>query len=112
MVRVEVRRLTLSTTPSTGSSRGTSGCIGSTSPERRGSLEIGPTDRGSLEDVIAEWAALLDSPIEVVTTGDIEGRYRSGSGGDTIGIDTIELARVLAGRARHDHPAFERKMLF
>jgi uncharacterized protein (TIGR03083 family) len=50
-------------------------------------------------DVVAEWARRHGRPFELTLTGPAGGRYRSGTGGEPIEIDAVELCRTLAGRA-------------
>ena len=50
-------------------------------------------------DVVAEWARRHGRPFELTLTGPAGGRYRSGTGGEVIEIDAVELCRTLAGRA-------------
>ena len=56
-------------------------------------------DGRNVADVVAEWARRHGRPFELTLTGPAGGRYRSGTDGEAIEIDAVELCRTLAGRA-------------
>lgn len=51
-----------------------------------------------VEDVVAEWAGEHDQPFSLHLTGPAGGRFRQGTGGETIELDAIDFCRVLSGR--------------
>lgn len=63
-------------------------------------LVLTPEHDGRLiADVVAEWARRHGQPFTLVLTGPVGGTYVSGSGGEHITIDGVELCRILSGRA-------------
>ena len=61
-------------------------------------------------DVVAEWASYFDEPFTLELTGPAGGSFTSGSGGESIQIDTLEFMTILAERVRGNrraapHPA-------
>lgn len=52
-----------------------------------------------IADVVAEWARRHGQPFTLHVEGPAGGTYASGSGGEDITIDGVELCRTLSGRA-------------
>jgi uncharacterized protein (TIGR03083 family) len=50
-------------------------------------------------DVVAEWSRRHGRPFTLDLEGPAGGTFTSGSGGDDISLDAVELCRVLSGRA-------------
>lgn len=75
-------------------------------------VNFGPTDRRIIEDVIAEWASLLDDGFDLTIETPFAARYVSGDGEHQLLLDGIELSRILSGRATHPSPLFDTKVLF
>lgn len=50
-------------------------------------------------DIVAEWASYFDEPFSLELTGPAGGSFTSGSGGESIEIDTLEFMTILAERA-------------
>jgi uncharacterized protein (TIGR03083 family) len=50
-------------------------------------------------DVVAEWASYFDEPFTLELTGPGGGSFTSGSGGESIQIDTLAFMTILAERA-------------
>lgn len=59
---------------------------------------VGPTDR-VVQDVVREWARRHGEPFELHLTGPGGGRFRRGSGGESLTLDAIEFCRHLSGRS-------------
>ena len=52
-----------------------------------------------LADLVAEWATLHGEPFTLELEGPAGGRFRQGTGGEAVRLDTIEFVRILAERA-------------
>lgn len=50
-------------------------------------------------DVVAEWASYFDEPFTLDLTGPAGGSFTSGSGGESVQIDTLAFMTILAERA-------------
>ena len=70
----------------------------------------GAHDGRIVASIVAQWSALHREPFTLRLTGPAGGSYRSGTGGESVEIDAIELCRVLSGRGtgtgvlRHPFP--------
>jgi uncharacterized protein (TIGR03083 family) len=49
-------------------------------------------------DIVAEWAAVYDQPLELVLEGPAGGKYSHGAGGERVEIDALDFIRVVSGR--------------
>ena len=52
-----------------------------------------------IADVVAEWSSYFDEPFTLELTGPAGGHFTSGSGGESVRIDTLEFMMILAERA-------------
>jgi uncharacterized protein (TIGR03083 family) len=50
-------------------------------------------------DAVAEWARRHGQPFTLELTGTAGGTFTSGSGGEVLSLDAVELCRILSGRA-------------
>jgi len=63
-------------------------------------IELTPEHDGFIvADAVYEWAGAHGQPCEVALTGPAGGRWSFGTGGETIELDAIDFALVMAGRA-------------
>lgn len=51
-----------------------------------------------MEDYVAEWAAVYDTPFTLHLTGPAGGSFRYGAGGDAVTIEAVDFLRTLAER--------------
>ena len=51
-----------------------------------------------MEDYVAEWASVYDTPFTLHLTGPAGGSFRHGDGGEVVTIDAVEFLRTLAER--------------
>ncbi|MDP9778180.1 uncharacterized protein (TIGR03083 family) [Nakamurella flavida] len=64
-------------------------------------MDLDPAHDGRIvADIVAEWAATHGEPFVVELTGPAGGTYTSGSGGETVSLDALDLVAVLSGRAQ------------
>jgi uncharacterized protein (TIGR03083 family) len=85
---------------STSSTRGTHGCIASTSLARPGgrSSSQRPTTAGIVADLVSDWARRHASPVSLTLTGPAGGRFEMGTGGPGIEVEAVTFARNISGR--------------
>ena len=69
-----------------------------------------------IADIVAEWARHHGQPFTLVLTGDAGGSFRAGTGGDSLTLDGLDFARILAGRRPDGEvpssPLWNTKLLF
>lgn len=62
-------------------------------------LDLDPGHDGRIvADLVAEWAGTHGEPFTLSLGGPAGGNYRSGTGGEHVGMDAVEFCRILAGR--------------
>lgn len=62
-------------------------------------LDIDAEHDGRLmEDYVAEWATIYDTPFTLHLTGPAGGSFQNGQGGEVVTIDAVEFLRTLAER--------------
>ena len=49
-------------------------------------------------DVVADWARRHGEPFELVLEGPAGGSYRSGTSGERLSLEAVELCRLLSAR--------------
>ena len=63
-------------------------------------MDLDATHDGRIiADIVAEWAGYFDEPFTLELTGPAGGTFTSGSGGETVQMDTLEFMTILAERA-------------
>ena len=55
-----------------------------------------------MEDLVAEWASIYDTPFTLHLTGPAGGSFQRGGGGEVVTIDAVEFLRTIAERAHGD----------
>lgn len=67
-------------------------------------------------DIVADWAARHAQPFSLVLTGAAGGTFTAGSGAETVTLDALDFARLMAGRRPEagipDSPLWATKVLF
>jgi len=69
-----------------------------------------------IADIVADWARQHGQPFTLILTGDAGGSFRAGTGGDSLTLDGLDFARLLAGRRPDGEvpssPLWSTKLLF
>ena len=73
-------------------------------------------DARIVADVVADWAARHGQPVSLILTGDAGGTFTIGASGESLTLDALDFARLLAGRRPDgdvpDSPLWATKLLF
>lgn len=81
------------------------------------SLSIDPAVDGRIvADIVADWAGRHGEAVSLTLTGDAGGTFRTGLGGQSLTLDAVDFARVMAGRRPQGEvppsPLWATKVLF
>jgi hypothetical protein len=81
------------------------------------SLAVDPSVDGRMvADVVVEWSRRHGQPVDLTLTGEAGGEFRMGHGGQSLTLDALDFARVMAGRRPEgqvpDSPLLATKVLF
>lgn len=67
-------------------------------------------------DIVSDWASRHGQPYSLTLTGEAGGTFRSGSAGQSLTLDALDFARLMAGRRPDgdipDSPLWATKLLF
>ena len=81
------------------------------------SVSLDPAVDGRIvADIVADWAARHGEAVSLTLTGDAGGTFRTGLGGQSMTLDALDFARVMAGRRPESEvppsPLWATKVLF